>query len=325
MNSNASAKAISGSSSDSEPIISHKRPRPATLPKASEIESSDSEPIPPRVRRRRILGELSTNLLPPSNQQAATSVWKSHLTSLDSGNTSETSGIPPAAAAPAASTSSNLLSSEPYDVEATILRLFDKLHTHDSAHPIFGPPTAGLLRLPLTSTRKNGQSWSNKAKQIAQWIRDEMGDTVGMNTCWMSRNYQLQFTMTGPDGRPEVLARVLVTRLLAFLVDPTDEKWDWLSATTTRGIDHPFSHSCGRGQKKEGQDAYCINGLEHGRFASRNENESHKLCTYGARALCPGHGLPAVKCIFTHPDGTIKHCLMTEGHVPVCGHEKKCY
>jgi hypothetical protein len=43
----------------------------------------------------------------------------------------------------------------------------------------------------------------------------------------------------------------------------------------------------------------CINGIYHGRLATR-ENESHKLCSNGARALCPGHwGSLNQMCVYT--------------------------
>src|SRR5579871_4279397 len=57
-----------------------------------------------------------------------------------------------------------------------------------------------------------------------------------------------------------------------------------------------------------------------GGFATR-ENESHKLCTYGALVLCPGHGAHQVKCIFTHAStGKLKSRLMNPTHVPQCTH-----
>lgn len=115
-----------------------------------------------------------------------------------------------------------------------------------------------------------------------------------------------------------------MVRLLAFLVDPTDAAWDTLC--TNRAIDRPFSHRCGRGLKRgDGQEGLCINGIHHGRFATREENESHKLCTNGARALCPGHGSPPVKCIFTHPDGQLKPCLNQEEMVPKCTCARRCF
>src|SRR5271154_4418593 len=62
--------------------------------------------------------------------------------------------------------------------------------------------------------------------------------------------------------------------------------------------------------------------------STRAENESHKLCSNGARVLCPGHGddpTDLVKCIFTHADGTLMPCRMREDSVPVCTCAMKCY
>lgn len=46
------------------------------------------------------------------------------------------------------------------------------------------------------------------------------------------------------------------------------------------------------------------------RFATRQENESHKLCLNGVLALCPGHGPARVTCIFVHDDGFPQSCRM---------------
>ncbi|KAK9484577.1 hypothetical protein V1527DRAFT_195576 [Lipomyces starkeyi] len=106
--------------------------------------------------------------------------------------------------------------------------------------------------------------------------------------------------------------RVKIVRPLAFLANPTPLHWAYLTENGL-ALDTPFSHWCNRGEKRsDGQVAWCINGQYHGRFASYDENVSHKYCGNGARPLCPGHGIPKVNCIFTHPDGTIKPCLNLE-------------
>ena len=66
-----------------------------------------------------------------------------------------------------------------------------------------------------------------------------------------------------------------------------------------RGIDHLFSHACNNhdGSNGKGIDG-CVNGLEHGRFATKVEKELHKLCTNGDSTMCPGHESSPVKCIF---------------------------
>ncbi|KAK9235846.1 hypothetical protein V1525DRAFT_241230 [Lipomyces kononenkoae] len=116
--------------------------------------------------------------------------------------------------------------------------------------------------------------------------------------------------MITSNNRVVLSKDMYIVRLLAFLANPSSLNWAYLTENGFRAIDTPFSHSCGRGlQRQDGQVAYCINGLHHGRFASVNENRSHRLCYHDARPLCPGHGEPPVKCIFTHPDGTLKPCL----------------
>lgn len=212
----------------------------------------------------------------------------------------------------------------PSTFKSHLIDLFRNLHTSDPNHAIFGPPTTGLLRLPLTSRRKNGQSWTNVAKKIAGWVLGEMGDKFSEKGCWMSRQYQIQITETNGAARPVILRQFLVCRLLAFLVDPSDEHWRYLD---NGGIQHPFSHACGRGGKRsDGQTAFCINAVYHGRFETPAVNESRKtLCTNGARVLCPGHGTPATKCIFTHPDGVPQPCRNNDTMVPDCSCPRRCY
>lgn len=217
-----------------------------------------------------------------------------------------------------------------HNIEAEILSLLERL---PPTHPIFGPPTVNLVRLPLRSPgRANGQCWAKVAQQISGWVRREMRkEDIRRDNCWMSQSAEVQITRTRPGStRVEVLRKIVVVRLLAFLLDPTDASWTKLCASSSdpagsRPIDSPFSHRCGRGLRREGQEAVCINGLHHGRLATRQENESHKACGNGALALCPGHGAPPVKCIFTNPDGTIRPCRMREDCVPACACSPRCF
>lgn len=156
-----------------------------------------------------------------------------------------------------------------------------------------------------------------------------MGEQVPVGSCWMTRRTMIDVTEATGSHRNRVLRKVTVVRLLAFLQDPSDENWQNLSAKPSdeigsRPVDSPFSHRCGNGANQPGQTG-CINGIEHGRFANRDENESHKACTNGALALCPGHGVPPVRCIFVHADGLSKPCRMAEGHVPTCQCARRCY
>lgn len=211
-----------------------------------------------------------------------------------------------------------------FNLPTVLVELVTCLHAEQPCHPMFGPPQAGEIRLPLAASRANGQCWQNAMIKIGGWVCSEMGEKVTANTCWMSRSTQLQITQPFGPHRSTVLRSITVVRLLAFLKAPTEENWTKLNEGR-HAIAHPFSHTCGRGLRVEGQQAACINGLHHGRFANRNENESHKLCTNGARCLCPGHGSPPVKCIFTHDDGTLKPCRNRDDTVPPCTCERRCF
>jgi hypothetical protein len=76
--------------------------------------------------------------------------------------------------------------------------------------------------------------------------------------------------------------------------------------TILEAQESPFSHACNNGanKKREGDTFGCINGLDHGRFATRDKNESHKGCRNGCMKLYPGHGAEGdlTHCIFTHKD-----------------------
>ncbi|KAL6249911.1 hypothetical protein RBB50_003767, partial [Rhinocladiella similis] len=116
-------------------------------------------------------------------------------------------------------------------------------------------------------------------------------------------------------------------RLMAFLADPTPGTWDKFTADPshtapvgTRAIDNPFMHRCHRGPTYGAEDngqARCINGREHGRFGTKDENEEMKACSKtSAACICPGHGAEKSKCIFTHDDGTPAPCLNVDDYVP---------
>jgi hypothetical protein len=277
-----------------------------------------------RRRRRRVLG-----FPPPHNHNHNVSKsypekdMKLTVTTAPSSSSSSTPSL--------TESSQPTPTTHSFDLEKKLVSLFEDLHTSHPHHAIFGAPTAGHIRLPLQHARANGQCWINVAKKIGRWVRGEMGDKLGERTCWMSTQAQLQITQ--PNGRHsvQVLTQVTVVRLLAFLANPTNDNWLKLSpAPPLRPIDFPFSHTCARGGPRPDQilNTVCINRLYHGRFATRGENESHKLCSNGARVLCPGHGddpADLVKCVFTHPDGTLMPCRMREDSVPMCNCATKCY
>jgi hypothetical protein len=107
---------------------------------------------------------------------------------------------------------------------------------------------------------------------------------------------------------------------------PTANNWDALTSTTPENF--PFDHYCHRGEQKVDplQEGYgCINAIEHGNLSTRLTNEDRKKCTYSAKCLCPGHGVPSVKCIFTHPNGTPMPCRNQDNCVPICTHNPRCF
>lgn len=209
----------------------------------------------------------------------------------------------------------------PVTLEDQLQDLLTTFHNSNPKHPMFGPVKIGLIRAPYQSSRSNGVSWTNFIKTIANKVSS--GSTIGENECWMVKTPQLIITKSS-DGKTENAARFLITRFLCFLKDPTDANWTIFSDQSS-SIATPFSHFCGRGQKSEGQDKVCINGIEHGHFSTQEENESHKLCKFGSLATCPGHGVNSHLCIFTHSDGKLKPCLMFRDHIPICNHSRKCF
>jgi hypothetical protein len=211
-------------------------------------------------------------------------------------------------------------------VEQRLLELFKRL---PEAHPIFGEPAQDLVRLPMNSRRSNGQCWSHWCTKLGASVAREMGSRVPSGTCWMSRTTVVEiFATTGAHTRA-CLRKITTVRLLAFLQQPSDDNWTKLCSLPSdpagsRPIDTPFSHRCSNGSQAAGAMG-CINGLDHGRFATRAENESHKRCANGALALCPGHGVPPVRCIFVHATGLLRPCRNVEGHVPACQCAVRCY
>ncbi|KAI0879771.1 uncharacterized protein GGS22DRAFT_129006, partial [Annulohypoxylon maeteangense] len=211
-------------------------------------------------------------------------------------------------------------------VEQALLGLFRGL-PRDQA--IFGEPGRDLVRLPFEAKRKNGQSWARVCAVLGASVEAKMGRRVPRGSCWMSSKTVIDITVPKGPHSNDNYKKITTVRLLAFLADPTDANWAKLNAQTDappgqRPIDSPFSHACSNGSQRAGVGG-CINGVEHGRFATRGENESHKNCANGALALCPGHGTPPVKCVFVHKDGHPKPCKMAKDCVPKCFCVRRCY
>ncbi|KAK9486469.1 hypothetical protein V1527DRAFT_57436 [Lipomyces starkeyi] len=186
-------------------------------------------------------------------------------------------------------------------LEQHLLQLFIDLHNSDPNHEIFGEPAPGLVRLPLYGLRRTDQSWVNVCRSIAISVISEMKSSFQLEACWMARSLTIYIRKTC-NGIRVTYHAVSIVRLLAFIANPTPRHWAYLTENGFRGLDTPFSHWCNRGNKRtDGQIAFCINGIYHGRFATVEENASHRYCANGARPLCPGHGVPAVNAYLRIP------------------------
>ena len=210
------------------------------------------------------------------------------------------------------------------DLEATLLQFVETLYKVEPNHPIFGEPIKGSIKLPYEAPRKNGQCWRNVMTKIAKWVTDEMGDKWALDSCWMSNRAQVQITKTSGPHSNDVYASITVTRLLAFFASPTPQNWRFLSEQDN-AENTPFDHRCARGHTRyDGKQIGCLNGVFHGKFRTRRENEGRKACRHGAVCLCPGHD-EGGKCIYTRGDGTLAPCRNVEDHVPIYKCEKPCY
>lgn len=207
-------------------------------------------------------------------------------------------------------------------IESHLLGLIQTIHNSRPNHPMFGPLEKGLIRAPCKSPRANGICWINIVKRIAN-LNYLHPISIANNNCWMSKTTNIQITRQ-VKGQTEVLVTFKTVRFLQFLRFPTDDQW---KTFINGGIYEPFDHFCGRGEATDPRQLgyCCINGLKHGEFSTRKDNESRKSCKNGAKALCPGHGIWEEKCLFTHPDGIIKPCLNEDSQVPKCKCQRKCY
>jgi hypothetical protein len=209
------------------------------------------------------------------------------------------------------------------DVERYLLSLVDKLYDREPNHPIFGPCAKHLVRAPyIAEDRSNGVSWRSYLSNIANRDGFLLPPTVGYNQCWLiNGDVSLKIISASTYCRS-----VKIVRILAFFKEPTTTNWAALCSEGSKPSDIPFDHLCGRGEHRPDQLVYrCINGIEHGAFNSRAVNEERKKCAFGAVCLCPGHGDPKTKCIFTGPDGILRPCLNNPVCVPACEHHPRCY
>jgi len=214
------------------------------------------------------------------------------------------------------------------EVYNQLFTLLNKIRDSQPGHPMFGPISEGLIRAPFESQRANGTSWKNFIRNIAmnpyrrpiKW---------GGNMCWMAKGHTLKITRTETGGKVTPLRSFKTTRFLAFLANPTPENWTYLSDERKQAaLNHPFDHYCNRGEATDvRQNGYvCVNGIEHGKFSTREVNNSRKPCgPYGLRHRCPGHGPDKVHCVFTHEDGVIAVCRNSVAQLRSCNCEKCCF
>jgi hypothetical protein len=205
---------------------------------------------------------------------------------------------------------------------------FTALHEQNPHHPIFGKRQAGKIRLPFTGTGRNRFDWEAKCLTLARSVEEAMGPWIMTNSCWMKVDSTWHITMKDPrTNKPIALVQFQIVRLLAFINNPTTEGWAALTGQlekSGRSIDTPFTHSCHNGQGSKGGlivgTLACVNGIEHGRLATVQENAEQKNCRFGDRVRCPGHGTPLAVCIFVDPDtGLPRPCLnRVEGRPVEC-------
>jgi len=200
--------------------------------------------------------------------------------------------------------------------------LFQSLHSAQPSHPIFGDVTPGKIQAPLTLSGRNAVSWKAKCKALAASIASNMGDYITPGDCWMKKDPYMSFQKK-VDGKPSMLRSFMIVRLLAFVSHPSSQSWEALnghSAGTAHSGDTPFTHWCHNGHGSKGGSLNgvqaCVNGVQHGRFGTIQENTDQKRCREGSRATCPGHGEEGDHCFYVHEDGTQKPCLNLVGGPP---------
>jgi len=197
------------------------------------------------------------------------------------------------------------------------------LFTSNRTHEMFGAVAKGLLRAPFEDfSRKNAVSWWNIIESICN--RDFARPLrIGENQCWMTKSNSYKLTVSS-GGSTQLVKSFKVVRFIAFLMQPSSSNWEALKAGTEA---IPFDHFCHRGEATDPQQQgyVCVNGVEHGEFSTREANESRKLCTFGARCLCPGHGPSLIKCIFTNPSGLPHGCRNVDNCVPQCRCDPRCF
>lgn len=204
------------------------------------------------------------------------------------------------------------------DILPLLYNVYDKFHQN-------GKLTIGSLTLSKDEWEKVIIQWATKVnKSTFSLLGHEV--RVGQNHCWLVGKNSSAWTLQ----RGEHSKKMLATRVLAFLQTPTERSYNDLISVATKdekGEKNPFDHKCGRGDSNE--SLRCVNGIEHGTFASREVNEKRKLHKFTCLALCisnGGHGEYG-NCIYTSSCGKLLPCLNnSDGFlISKCNHEPKCF
>jgi hypothetical protein len=209
-------------------------------------------------------------------------------------------------------------------IQDYLIDLLQIIYNNNPNHEMFGDDLeeGPSLKAPYSSTRKNGTSWLNVIKSIAN-AKYLYPPSLLSNDCWMTKSSSIKLTKQ-KNGRIILVRSFKIVRFLAFLLHPSIENW---IALRDGSIERPFDHLCQRGELADKlQKGYvCVNGINHGEFSNWVSNESRELCKNGALVLCPGHGFSKTFCIFTHPDGKIMPCRNHRRSVPSCKCTRDCY
>ncbi|KAM3064728.1 hypothetical protein ACMFMG_007963 [Clarireedia jacksonii] len=219
--------------------------------------------------------------------------------------------------------STKKLKQESPSLESLLVGLASSLYRQNPLHPIFGPAAHGIIRLPYTARRVNGQCWKNTMVKIARNITKQMGKMWTIEGCWLSTVSQIQIISPSGPHSVRVYASITIVRLLVFFANPTDANWEKL--TCNQPTQYPFDHRCHRGHERHNGSVGYINGVGHGVLTTREINEGRKKCKYRCLAMCQGHGIGG-KCIYTDREtGQIQPCRMVEDLLPKCKCVKRCY
>lgn len=237
-------------------------------------------------------------------------------------------------------------------VFSVIWPLFEKLHATRPNHPIFRDALVlGEVTAPFKDSGKLGNnawkpSWWGKVQDLSHAVAKIMGREMIAGSCWMVKTGEGSFQTKVPKKK---LCYWSWVRLLAFVTIPTDRNWQLVTAETTnksgqKHSDSPFAHYCHNGhysQINPKKDAGCVNGVQHGHFASILFNNQQKACKTLEASKCPGHDwdvgevgivrMQRRRCIYVRRSlvkkGVLMPCL-NEPRKPFgtekCGCETKC-